>query len=401
MTKHFVFHHSDLFRHSSFVIRHSVFPANSWHKCHDVFILLRYTPIIVQTRTITQRKTALHGAVAIIERDGKILLQRRREHIADPGTWVLPGGECRRGELPREALVRALAEEMGITVRPSKEIGMLELADSSCPVWHVVWKGKELTLAGKDILGIGWCTPEELLELSPLRNEAELKNFFRGNDMVKKLCNRSDVLPQENIADSRVEDDALPENIDNSLEEERILALVERSKNDDHEAFAELYDLYITPIHRYVAFRLPPAIAEDTVADIFVKAWEKLGSYTGRKGTPFSSWLFRIARNVVIDTYRTRKETVELNEMEEDKDRWNNPKLLLTQEVQANLLRQAMGKLPRRSREVLLLSFMANLSHGEIARSLRMREGSVRIMKHRALKKLAELLPPSMQEELP
>jgi RNA polymerase sigma-70 factor (ECF subfamily) len=175
---------------------------------------------------------------------------------------------------------------------------------------------------------------------------------------------------------------------------------VHRSQNDDHEAFAKIYDAFVTPIYRYVAFRVPKAAAEDIVSDVFVKAWEKLDSYKLRKGIPFSSWLFRIAHNVVIDSYRTQKDTVELDELHVDHDRWNDPRLKITQDRQAVLLRQAMNKLPKRYREVILLSFMSELSHDEIARTLKIREGSVRILKHRALKKLGELLPASMRDDL-
>ena len=169
----------------------------------------------------------------------------------------------------------------------------------------------------------------------------------------------------------------------------------------EHEAFGEIYDMFVSPIYRYIAFRLPPAMAEDITADVFVKAWEKLDSYKGRRGTPFSSWLFRIARNIVIDTYRTQKEVMELDELHIDEDRWNDPTLAITQDMQAQLLRQGLNKLPKRYREVLLLSFMSGLSHTEIARSMRAREGGIRILKHRALKKLAEFLPASMRDELP
>jgi len=358
----------------------------------------KLTPIVPQRVSIQRSKrirkaapkgakTGQKGAVAIISRNGKILMQRRREHIADPGTWVLPGGECRRIEKPRETLIRVCAEELGITVRPSKEIGKLDLPDSICPAWHVIWKGREVKLSGEDIVGIGWFTPEELMELTPVRHENELRKFLMENEEVVEVVNTSEVSKKR------------PEPA--SPDEQKILALISEAKQGDHESFGKLYDLYVTPIHRYVAFRLPQALVEDIVADVFVKAWEKLDSYKGRKGTPFSSWLFRIAKHVVIDTYRTQKEIVELDEVHVDEDRWNDPVLGITQEMQAKLLRQAMNKLPKRYREVLLLSFMSNLGHGEIARAMKMREGGVRILKHRALKKLGELLPVSMREELP
>ena len=263
---------------------------------------------------------------------------------------------------------------------------MMTFAETPCPVWHVIWKGAEMKLFGKDIVGIGWFTPEELAELEPVREQEVLKEFLEENKPLREITNRS--ATQERTEEQRVE-------------HAKILALVSRSKQGDHDAFAEIYDAFVSPIHRYVAFRLPPAVVEDIVADIFVKAWEKLDSFQERKNIPFSSWLFRIAKHVVIDTYRTQKETVELDEFHIDEDRWNDPALKITQDVQGILLRQAMNKLPGRYREVLLLSFMSGLDHAEIARTLKTREGSVRIVKHRALKKLGDLLPASMREELP
>ena len=336
-------------------------------------------------KTTTRRRTATKGAVAIIERDGKILMQKRSEHIADPGTWVMPGGEVRRSEKARDCLVRVCAEELGISVRPSKEIGEMALANHNCPVWHVIWKGKDVTLSGEGITGIGWFTVEDLLELEPVRYQDELREFVQTQSFFEELTKKEQ--NEKKVA--------------KEIDRKKVLALVEKSKKGDHEAFAEIYDLYITPIHRYVAFRLPPAVTEDIVSDVFVKAWEKLDSFKGQKGVPFSSWLFRIAKHVVIDTYRTQKETVELDEFHIDEDRWNDPALKITQDVQAILLRQSMNKLPKRYREVLLLSFMGGLSHEEIARSMKTREGSVRILKHRALKKLGDLLPASMKDELP
>ncbi|HLC75681.1 MAG TPA: sigma-70 family RNA polymerase sigma factor [Candidatus Peribacterales bacterium] len=341
---------------------------------------------LLRTTSATRGKTGILGAVAIIERDGKILLQRRREHIADSGTWVLPGGACRKGEETRDALVRVCAEELGVSVRPSKEIGIMMVAETACPVWHVIWKGEEIKFVGKDTVGIGWFTPEELLELEPVREQEAVRTFLEENQSLQSIIAG---------ASHHVHTE------EQKVEHAKILTLVSKAKEGNHEAFAEIYDAYVTPIHRYVAFRLPPAVVEDIVADVFVKAWEKLDSFQERKNIPFSSWLFRIAKHVVIDSYRTQKEVVELDEFHIDEDRWNDPALKITQDVQGILLRQAMNKLPHRYREVLLLSFMSGLDHAEIARTMRSREGSVRILKHRALKKLGELLPASMREELP
>lgn len=338
----------------------------------------------MELKTTTRRRSTARGVLAIIERDGRILMEKRCEHVADPGTWVLPGGAIQFGEKPYETLVRVCGEELGIAVRPTKEIGTLTLSGEQYPVWQVLWKGQELALREKAIAGISWFTVDELLELTPVRHQDEFRTFLRSQAFFREEGLRREVSPEET-----------------KISEEQLLLLVKKAQDGDHDAFGAIYDQFATPIYRYVAFRVPEAIAEDLVADIFVKAWEKLHTYEGRQGTPFSSWLFRIARNLVIDTYRLHRDTEELDEFHEDGDRWNNPALSITQELQSTLLRQAMNHLPRRYREVLLLSFMSDLSNTEIAHSLRMREGSVRILKHRALKKLATLLPASMREELP
>lgn len=185
-----------------------------------------------------------------------------------------------------------------------------------------------------------------------------------------------------------------------SLPPEELRELIVKAKEGDHAAFGRMYDAFIIPVYRYVAFRVDGSLVEDLVADTFVKAWEHLHRYREWKGIPFSAWLFRIARNTVIDSFRSAKETVELDEFQEDQNRWNDPQTNITLELKSVVLRQAIDKLPRKYREVLLLSYMSELSTEEVARTLKMREGGVRVMKHRALQKLQTLLPVSMRDEL-
>lgn len=180
------------------------------------------------------------------------------------------------------------------------------------------------------------------------------------------------------------------------LSEAEILAEVERAKDGDTAAFGRVYDHFFAQVYRYSAFRLPPEIAEDVVADIFVKAWEKLHTYRSRDRVPFSAWLFRIARHCVIDAWRTQKNHEEVPEQLADTDHLNNAEFRLQQAQMRDIVRQALDKLPGRYREVLLLTFIGDLSHQEAARVLRLTEGAVRILKMRALRKLEALLPPDL-----
>ena len=168
--------------------------------------------------------------------------------------------------------------------------------------------------------------------------------------------------------------------------------LVNRAQQGDTDSFGKIYDAYLTPVYRYVVFRFPEELAEDLVADIFVKAWEKLHTYRPYKEVPFTAWLFRIARYSVIDAYRSHRGFEEVSEELADEDRWNDPKYAVERHLSIRIVRKAMNRLPKYYREFLLLHYVSDLSHSEVANSLKLTEGAVRVLKFRALKKLEKYL---------
>jgi RNA polymerase sigma-70 factor (ECF subfamily) len=174
---------------------------------------------------------------------------------------------------------------------------------------------------------------------------------------------------------------------------EELKALVERAQGGDTDAFGKIYDAFLTPIYRYVVFRFPEDLAEDLVADIFVKAWEKLHTYKVYAGVPFSAWLFRIARYAVIDAYRSNRGFEELSEEHVDDDIENDPKHRMERSMSVSRVRSALRQLPRDYHDVLLMHYVVGMSHSEVAAALKMTEGYVRILKFRGLKKLQNLLP--------
>lgn len=182
------------------------------------------------------------------------------------------------------------------------------------------------------------------------------------------------------------------------LSEAELQVAVRTAQGGDSDAFARIYDHFFDSLYRFCAFRLPSGVAEDVTADIFVKAWEKLGTYQERAGVPFGAWLFRIARHRVVDELRRQKNFEEVPEEVEDEDRLNRAEARVKQQHLLSTMRNAMNRLPRRYQEVLHLSYMSDLGNQEVAQVLRTSEGSVRILKFRALKKLQEYLPPDSQD---
>src|SRR3990167_3587779 len=88
---------------------------------------------------------------------------------------------------------------------------------------------------------------------------------------------------------------------------EKLLLL--RLRKKDPEAFAQLYDLYVTPIYRFIYFKVPTIQdTEDLTSEVFLKAWQYI---TDREEAieNLRSLLYKIARNLVVDFYRRRTQT--------------------------------------------------------------------------------------------
>jgi len=171
--------------------------------------------------------------------------------------------------------------------------------------------------------------------------------------------------------------------------------LVEETQKGNTKAFGEIYDIYYGQIHKYVFYKVSSDHVEDVAASVFIKAWTNIKKY--RKGSfPFSSWLFRIAHNAVIDHYRTNKEYYELEEKIADESM--NPQMFAEQQLNSERVHHALRKLNSNYQEVILLKYMQDLSNKEIAKAMNTNETNVRTLQFRALKKLRELL--EAQEKL-
>lgn len=183
-----------------------------------------------------------------------------------------------------------------------------------------------------------------------------------------------------------------------ALTSDDVRQLVMEAQSGDTGAFSKLYDFYFPQVYRYCAFRAPAEVAEDLVAEVFVKAWEKLHTYKVQKDIPFGAWLFRVARYTVIDAYRTSRTWEDLDETLEDPDTLNSADGMLRQKEVVRVVRKALNALPRRYRDVLVLHYIAGLPSDEVARVLRLSQGATRILKFRALKKLEQELPSEYRE---
>ncbi len=174
------------------------------------------------------------------------------------------------------------------------------------------------------------------------------------------------------------------------------LELTQRAVSGDPDAFAALYDFYVEQIYRFILFRVGnEQTAEDLTSQVFLKAWNNLSSYQIR-GLPFKAWLFRIARNSVIDYYRTYKETTPLEPSALTKpDPAAEVGDQVEQQLQAEELRLALQQLTEDQRQVLTLRFIEGLSTEEVANVMGKRQGAIRALQMRGLQALAEIIETS------
>ena len=170
-----------------------------------------------------------------------------------------------------------------------------------------------------------------------------------------------------------------------TVDDEAVERFVEAAKDGDPEAFGALFDHFYAPVYRYVAARVGrPSDAEDLAQLVFVKALEALPRYELR-GVPFGGWLFRLARNVVIDHVRTRREHVTLDIIVQQSTEDDGPDELAALRQDMDSVAFALRRLTPEQREAIQLRFFAGLSAREAALAMGRQEGTVRGLQFRAI----------------
>ncbi len=179
-----------------------------------------------------------------------------------------------------------------------------------------------------------------------------------------------------------------------STGQEEDVALAVRAARGDSAAFALLYDRHVEAVYRYVYYRVrDDAEAEDLTSDVFMKALRAMPRYEPRQA--FLAWLYRIARNAVIDHVRRGGRQVSYE------DALAHPEVHDVVEPDAELLamsdsatlRGALAKLTPLQQEVIVLRFLEGFSTLEIAKLIGKREGTVRGIQFRAIGALRQLIP--------
>lgn len=168
--------------------------------------------------------------------------------------------------------------------------------------------------------------------------------------------------------------------------------LVLKAQKGDKDAFGQLYKIYFQRIYRYCKVNCfyQDALAQDLCQETFIKAWKALPTFTLEKGGTFQAFLFKIARNLIIDLSR-KKKSINIQDLEEIPDE-HDPVEELDRKNRIDEVRTALSKLKDFDRQIIILRYFEDLSHHEVAKIIGIKEGALRVRTIRLLDKIKEIL---------
>jgi RNA polymerase sigma-70 factor (ECF subfamily) len=173
-------------------------------------------------------------------------------------------------------------------------------------------------------------------------------------------------------------------------------SLIRRAQQRDQVALTQLYEENFDRIYRYIVLKIGDRTeAEDMTQQVFLNALQSISSYKW-KGMPFTSWLYRIAHNQVVDYFRkkSKRATVPLDESLPIPAADGDPKYQIERKVEIETIVLATKKLTQSQQEVISLRFGGELSIAEVAGVMGKSEGAVKALQHSAIAALRKALSP-------
>ena len=179
--------------------------------------------------------------------------------------------------------------------------------------------------------------------------------------------------------------------------------LVNKARTGYKDALTKLYGVFQGKIYRYVFFKCGNhADAEDMTNEVFLRMIQSIANFQW-KGIAFSSWLFRIASNLVIDYYRNkaRRNTESIEERDYiGETNWEQISEFLDNRDLFKIIYEDTDHLSELQKEVVNLRFIGDLSLKETAEAMSKNVNSVKAIQHAAIKKLKEKVKKNQKRNL-
>lgn len=172
----------------------------------------------------------------------------------------------------------------------------------------------------------------------------------------------------------------------------KITEIFLRARGGDQGAFDEIYKKYLTPIYRYIYFRVRDKDhADDLTQEVFIRGFDKIERIDVENNNPLT-YFFTIARNLLTDSYRLKRiETIAEEEAEKYLVHNDNPEKKYIETEDTAQLMKALKQISDLEAEVIILKFLKNFNNSEIAKLLDKTESAVRQLQSRGLKSLKKV----------
>ena len=168
--------------------------------------------------------------------------------------------------------------------------------------------------------------------------------------------------------------------------------LIRRAQEFDQEALGSLYELFYPKLYNYAYLQLGDVQqAEDLASEVLLRVLESLKGYRFR-GVPLAAWVFRIARNYLIDLQRRRQRRPQVELYEGIPNGHDSPQAAAERAIAGGELRLALTRLTEEQRQVIILKFVEGMDNASMARVLGRSQGAVKSLQHRALVSLRKIL---------
>ena len=172
---------------------------------------------------------------------------------------------------------------------------------------------------------------------------------------------------------------------------EELITLVQKAQKGNREAFGEIYKLYFAKIYKYCKFNTNDEDeAQDICQETFVKAWKNIKKFdSNRENWSIQAFLFTIARNLIIDKSRKKKDLHinEYLEIETNENFYEN----IEKENNINIVKQALSKLEEIERQIIILRYFEEMDTKQIANILGIKDGALRVRLHRTMEKMKQI----------
>ena len=158
------------------------------------------------------------------------------------------------------------------------------------------------------------------------------------------------------------------------------------------ETFAQLYEEYLDKVFRYIQYRVNNIqLTEDLTSAVFEKALANFSKYSKDRAS-FSTWIFSIARNQIIDYYRVnrKRQAVSLEEVMHRSSNVRSPEEELERKVERERLNLCLAGLSKEEQEIIQLKFGAELNNRQIGKMLGLSESNVGTRLYRAIRKMRD-----------